>query len=61
MVQHAMIAKDKVYEKGLNPTIINATFIKPIDKDLLENIKKQGYNILTIEDNILKGGLGIRY
>jgi len=58
MVQHAMIAKDIVYEKGLNPTIINATFIKPIDKDLLENIKKQGYNILTIEDNILKGGLG---
>jgi len=25
---------------------------------LLKNIKKEGYNILTIEDNILKGGLG---
>ena len=58
MVQHAMLAKDILYEKGLNPTIVNATFIKPIDKKLLENIKKQGYNILTIEDNILKGGLG---
>lgn len=58
MVQHAMLAKDILYEKGLNPSIINATFIKPIDKKLLENIKKEGYNILTIEDNILKGGLG---
>lgn len=58
MVQHAMLAKDILYEKGLNPTIINAIFIKPIDKKLLENIKKEGYNILTIEDNILKGGLG---
>jgi len=58
MVQHAMLAKDILYEKGINPTIINATFIKPIDKDLLEKIKKERYNILTIEDNILKGGLG---
>ena len=58
MVQHAMLAKDILYENGLNPTIINATFIKPIDKKLLENIKKEGYNILTIEDNILNGGLG---
>jgi 1-deoxy-D-xylulose-5-phosphate synthase len=58
MVQHAMLAKDILYEMGLNPTIINATFIKPIDKNLLKNIKEEGYNILTIEDNILKGGLG---
>ncbi|EKQ58217.1 MULTISPECIES: 1-deoxy-D-xylulose-5-phosphate synthase [unclassified Clostridium] len=58
MVQHAMLAKDILYEKGLNPTIVNATFIKPIDKNMLEYIKEEGYNILTIEDNILKGGLG---
>lgn len=58
MVQHAMLAKDILYEKGLNPTVINATFIKPIDKKILKNISKEGYNILTIEDNILKGGLG---
>ena len=32
--------------------------LKPIDKELLDEIKKKGYNILTIEDNILKGGLG---
>lgn len=58
MVQHAMLAKDILYERGLNPTIINATFIKPIDQNMLENIAKEGYNILTIEDNVLNGGLG---
>ena len=58
MVQHAVYAKEILYEQGLNPTIINAVFIKPIDKQMLKEIADRGYNILTIEDNILKGGLG---
>ncbi|AQS10513.1 1-deoxy-D-xylulose-5-phosphate synthase [Clostridium saccharobutylicum] len=58
MVQNAMMAKDILYEKGLNPSIVNATFIKPIDKNFLQNLKDKGYNILTIEDNVLHGGLG---
>ncbi|MGM9934753.1 MAG: transketolase C-terminal domain-containing protein, partial [Clostridium sp.] len=58
MVQHAVYAKDMLYEQGINPTIVNATFIKPIDKELIKEIADKGYNIMTIEDNILKGGLG---
>lgn len=58
MVQHAVYAKEILYEQGINPTIINAVFIKPIDKQMLKEIADKGYNILTIEDNILKGGLG---
>lgn len=54
MVQKAVLAKEKY---GLDVTIINATFIKPLDKKMLLNIKDK-YNILTIEDNILNGGLG---
>ena len=58
MVQHAKHAMDMMYERGLNPTLINATFIKPIDTELLDQIIKKGYNVLIIEDNILHGGLG---
>ena len=58
MVQHAVYAKEILYEQGINPTIVNATFIKPIDKELIKDIADKGYNIMTIEDNILKGGLG---
>lgn len=58
MVQHAVYAKEMLYEQGINPIIVNAVFIKPIDKELIKEIADKGYNILTIEDNLLKGGLG---
>ncbi|AOR23904.1 1-deoxy-D-xylulose-5-phosphate synthase [Clostridium taeniosporum] len=58
MLQHAILAKEILKERGLNPKIINATFIKPIDKDLLNDLKEKGYDIITIEDNIISGGLG---
>lgn len=58
MVQHAVFAREMLYEQGINPTIVNAVFIKPIDKEILKQIAESGYNVLTIEDNILKGGLG---
>ena len=38
--------------------IINARFLKPLDEEtILNSIRKTGYCI-TIEDNLLKGGLG---
>lgn len=58
MVQHAIKAKTILEKEGYNPTIINATFIKPIDNDLLKNLAEEGYNIISVEDNIEEGGLG---
>ena len=55
MVQKAYITNDKY---NLNVTIINATFIKPLDNALLLKLIKDKYNIITIEDNIINGGLG---
>ncbi len=41
-----------------NVEIINARFLKPLDEEtILNSIRKTGYCI-TIEDNLLKGGLG---
>ena len=37
-------------------TIINARFVKPLDKRMLDGIDAQ--NIITIEDNMLTGGFG---
>ena len=38
--------------------IINARFLKPLDeKTILQSIEKTK-NVITIEDNLLKGGLG---
>ena len=58
MVQTAIQAKKILDDKGLNCTIINAIFIKPLDEELLQKLVRENYNILTIEDNMLNGGLG---
>lgn len=41
-----------------NPFLINPRFIKPIDKQQLEFLKKNVNTIFTIEDNALIGGYG---
>lgn len=52
-----MLHKNK-RRKNIDILIINATFIKPIDKELLNSLSKDGFKIVTIEDNIKKGGFG---
>lgn len=58
MVQHALLAKEKLEKLGVKVKIINALFIKPIDKELLQNLVEDGVDIVTIEDNVVRGGLG---
>lgn len=58
MVQHAILAKKELIKKGINPLIISATFVKPIDTEYLKELVNNDYKILTIEDNVIKGGFG---
>ncbi len=45
-----------IEENNLNVTLINALFIKPLDVKMLKQYLNT--NILTIEDNLVNGGLG---
>lgn len=58
MVSHSKIAVNKLKERGYDITLINACFLKPIDEILLKKISNEYHNIITIEDNVLHGGLG---
>lgn len=59
MVQNAVIVKDKLEPAyDIDFTIVNACFIKPIDEVLIRNLVKEKYTIITIEDNVVHGGLG---
>lgn len=58
MVQHAVLVREKLAEEGIDVRVINACFVKPLDKRLLEDLVEEGVNIVTIEDNIVRGGLG---
>ncbi len=45
-------------DKGINPTVINARFVKPLDEELLVSLIDKHRFIFTFEDNVLNGGFG---
>lgn len=58
MVQRASKVQELLKEKGIQAELINVRFLKPIDeKTIIESVKKTK-KVLTIEDNVVKGGLG---
>ena len=57
MVSKASKIAEELKQNGLEAEVINVRFLKPLDENLiLESINKNK-KIITIEDNILKGGL----
>ena len=58
MVGLALEVREKAKALGMDITIINACFIKPIDKKLLNELVLKNYKIITMEDNAIHGGLG---
>lgn len=58
MVQMALQARAKLKVQGIDVTIINANFIKPIDKSMIKYLITNNYKIVTVEDNVKLGGLG---
>ena len=58
MVQYAMLANEVLIEEGINPTIISASFIKPLDLEILKELVENNYDIITVEDNVGNGGFG---
>ena len=52
----AMVALQILASRKINVEVINARFVKPIDREMLENLKQR--HIITVEDNMLAGGLG---
>lgn len=58
MLQSAYTASEKLKNIGINITLINACFVKPIDRGLIKSLMKNNFRIMTIEDNIIHGGFG---
>lgn len=42
----------------INPTIIDARFIKPLDEELILKLARKSDKIITVEDNAIAGGFG---
>lgn len=54
----ALNAGSILHEKGIDPTIVHARFVKPIDYELLNELARTHRWIFTIEENSLIGGFG---
>jgi 1-deoxy-D-xylulose-5-phosphate synthase len=57
-VAHCLKAADKLEAAGLNPTVVNARFVKPLDTDLILALARSHGSIVTVEDHWLMGGFG---
>ena len=55
-VTSALIASQLLSNKNISVEVVNARFVKPLDGEMLEGIKQK--HIITVEDNVLAGGLG---
>ena len=45
-------------QEGASLEIINSRFLKPLDEGTIIKSIEKTKNVITIEDNLLKGGLG---
>ena len=58
MVHEAMTAASTLVGKGLYPTVVNCRFLKPYDRDVLEQILESHPVLLTVEEGSVVNGFG---
>jgi 1-deoxy-D-xylulose-5-phosphate synthase len=51
-------AEELAKRYGVESTVVNARFVKPLDKDLLHTLIASHPLTITVEDHVLQGGFG---
>jgi 1-deoxy-D-xylulose-5-phosphate synthase len=57
-VQVCLQAAELLREQGLEPTVADARFAKPLDGDMIEKLAADHELLVTVEENVLPGGFG---
>ena len=58
MFEQAVQVRKRLKEIGYNCTLINARFVKPVDEEMLRKLTVEHRLIVTMEENIRRGGFG---
>ncbi len=58
MVHPALEAASLIAQDGIKVGVVNARFIKPIDRKLIVSIAQATRRLVTVEDHVLSGGFG---
>jgi len=51
-------AANRLADKGIECTVVNTRFVKPLDAALILDIVQRAKTVVTVEDNALQGGFG---
>lgn len=57
-VQKALEAADLLAESGIEPTVADARFAKPLDMELLRTLADDHELLVTVEEGVVMGGFG---
>ena len=57
-VDEALLAAEELAKRGIEATVVDARFVKPLDLGLLQRVAQATGRIITIEDHALAGGFG---
>jgi 1-deoxy-D-xylulose-5-phosphate synthase len=58
MVRPALEAADRLAAKGISAAVVNARFVKPLDRALIPELARKTGRVITIEEHALMGGFG---
>lgn len=58
MVYPSVEAAKMLEKDGVGATVVNARFVKPLDKELILNAVKSASKVVTVEEGVLEGGFG---
>jgi 1-deoxy-D-xylulose-5-phosphate synthase len=58
MVHPAIQTAEILSEHGINATVVNARFVKPLDTDLILPLAEKMGKVVTMEEGCLMGGFG---
>ncbi len=57
-VKAALEAASRLQSQGLEATVVNARFLKPLDSELIRSLAVDCPRLITVEENALQGGFG---
>lgn len=57
-VAPAFRAAQQLEKEGVFATVVNARFVKPLDRDLITSVVRRVKYVITVEENALQGGFG---
>ncbi|CUU02092.1 1-deoxy-D-xylulose-5-phosphate synthase [Candidatus Thermokryptus mobilis] len=58
MVYPCLRASEKLSSYGIEATVVNMRFVKPLDEGLLDYVFEKFDKVVTVEENTIRGGFG---